>query len=80
MPNDTTSEKQRARRAFLHATGRKAAYVAPIVTVLAASTKAYGSNDFFSFCGDAGSPCVVDADCCAGLECFEMGPTAECKM
>ena len=72
MANDTTSEKQKARRAFLHATGRKAAYVAPIVTVLAAGTKAYGSNVYFSFCGDVGSPCVMDSDCCTGLDCTMM--------
>ena len=72
MPDETTSEKQRARRAFLHATGRKAVYVAPIVTVLAAGTKAYGSNPFFSFCADVGSPCTTDSDCCTGLQCQAM--------
>ncbi len=79
MPDDMTSEKQRARRAFLHAAGRKAVYVAPIVTVLAAGTKAYGSNAFFSFCGDAGSPCVIDADCCTMHVCFDMGGMLECR-
>ena len=71
-PNDTTSEKQSARRAFLNAAGRKAAYVAPIVTVLAASNKAFGSNVFFTFCGEVGSPCDMDSDCCAGLVCAPM--------
>jgi formiminotetrahydrofolate cyclodeaminase len=81
MPNDTTSEDQNARRAFLQAAGRKAAYVAPIVTVLAASNKAFGSNAFFSFCGDQGSPCVTDADCCTGLTCQESGQSGvfKCK-
>ena len=73
MKSKRTSENQRARRAFLHAAGRKAAYMAPIVTVLAASRKAFGSNDFFSFCGDFVSPCVTDADCCSGLNCQEIG-------
>lgn len=72
MPDETTSEKQRARRAFLHATGRKAVYVAPIVTVLAAGTKAYGTNAFFSFCGEVGSPCFTDVDCCTELVCVSM--------
>ena len=73
MKSERTSENQRARRAFLQAAGRKAAYVAPIVTVLAASKKAFGSNAFFSFCVDEGSPCVTDADCCTGLTCQEAG-------
>ena len=77
MPNDMTSEKQKARRAFLHATGRKAVYVAPIVTVLAASNKAFGGSEFFSFCGDVGSPCVDDGDCCTGLVCG--GGMMECE-
>ena len=72
MPNDTTSEKQRARRAFLHTTGRNAAYAVPIVTVLAASNKAFGSNPFFTFCADEGSPCVNQSDCCAGFDCQAM--------
>ena len=47
-------------------------YVAPVVVALSAS-RAYGSNAFFSFCGDAGSVCSVDADCCTGLNCQEFG-------
>jgi len=68
MPNDTTSEDQRARRAFLQAAGRKAVYMAPIVTVLAASNKAFGASGF-SFCADQNSPCTTDADCCTGFTC-----------
>ena len=80
MPNDTTSEDQKARRAFLQVAGRKAVYVTPIVTVLTASNKAFGSNAFFSFCGEAGSPCQTNADCCTGLVCnaIPMSNDKEC--
>ncbi len=56
------------RRAFLGAAARKAIYVAPVVFALSA-TKAYGSNVFFSFCVDEGSPCLETPDCCPGLMC-----------
>ena len=60
------------RRAFLGAAARRVLYVAPVVVALSTS-RAYGSNPFFSFCGDDGSPCTVDADCCTGLNCQQFG-------
>lgn len=60
-----------SRRAFLKKSGRRAMYVAPIVLSLSASVKAAVSG-FDSTCGDAGSPCDVDGDCCGVLTCTGM--------
>lgn len=60
------------RREFLGNVGKKAAYIAPIVMTLTASQARAGSAaDFDSTCGDDGSPCTVDEDCCA-LNCVGM--------
>ena len=61
------------RRSFLKAVGKKAAYITPIVMTMSAKTALAGaSKPFDSTCGDTGSPCVVDGDCCAGLTCTGM--------
>ena len=60
------------RRVFLGAAARKVLYVAPVVVAISAS-RAFGSNPFFSFCGDVGSPCTTDADCCTGTVCQLFG-------
>ncbi len=52
------------RRVFIGSVVRKAAYVAPAVLALKAAQTAYAGP---SGCGQAGSPCNVDGDCCTGM-------------
>jgi hypothetical protein len=60
-----------SRREMLRMGGKKALYLTPVVMTLAASHAHAGSNDpFLSWCGNAGSPCVVQEDCCPGLQCI----------
>ena len=54
------------RRVFLGRVAKKAAYVAPAVMVLKAARTAHAG---ISGCGENGSPCVDDGDCCAGFTC-----------
>ena len=70
------------RRAFLGRVAKKAAYVAPAVLALNAARTAHAG---VSGCGETGSPCTTDADCCAGFNCETMGapctsePDCECE-
>ncbi len=54
------------RRVFLGQVAKKAAYVAPAVLALKAARTATAGP---SGCGQTGSPCTTDADCCAGFTC-----------
>jgi len=61
------------RRACLAETGRKVAYVTPVIMTLAASRAlAAGSNPSAdpSVCQEAGEPCSGDSDCCSGVCSF----------
>lgn len=49
------------RRGFLVGAARRAAYVAPAVLAISAARRAGAGGPS---CGDAGSPCAVDGDCC----------------
>ena len=52
------------RRVFIGSVARKAAYVAPAVLALKAAQTTYAGT---SGCGQAGSPCATDVDCCTGM-------------
>ncbi len=54
------------RRVFLGRMAKKAAYVAPAVLALKAAQTAHAG---ISGCGETGSPCTTDADCCGGFTC-----------
>lgn len=54
------------RRAFIGKVATRAAYVAPAVLTLQAARKTYAGP---SGCGQTGSPCTNDPDCCAGWSC-----------
>ena len=54
------------RRVFLGRVAKKAAYIAPAVMVLKAATTAHAG---ISMCGESGSPCATDGDCCGGFTC-----------
>ncbi len=51
------------RRVFIGRVARKAAYVAPAVLALKAAQTTYAGP---SGCGQTGSPCATDLDCCTG--------------
>ncbi len=70
----TESPKQgdTSRRDFLRKSGRRAMYVTPAVLSLSASLKAAALSGYDSTCGEAGSPCTVDADCCDALTCMSL--------
>ncbi len=55
------------RRSFLRGVGKKAVYMAPVFLALSASDAHAASGEFDSTCGDEGSPCTVDADCCSNM-------------
>lgn len=70
------------RRVFIGRVAKKAAYVAPAVLALKAAQTAHAG---VSACGQAGSPCLVDGDCCGGFFCLQMNgmpcggqPTCTC--
>ena len=56
------------RRVFIGRMAKKAAYVAPAVLALKAASTA---NAGLSACGETGSPCTSDADCCGGFFCLD---------
>ena len=56
------------RRVFLGRLAKKAAYVAPAVLALKAAQTAHAG---ISGCGQTGSPCGTDADCCGGFLCLK---------
>ena len=71
------------RRVFLGRVAKKAAYVAPAVMTLKAATTAYAGP---SACGQTGSPCATDLDCCVGFLCTQPNsmpcagePSCTCK-
>ncbi len=72
MEHDNQREEPRHfhRRVFLGRVAKKAVYVAPAVMVLKAATKAHAG---ISMCGETGSLCMTDADCCPGFLCEAMG-------
>ncbi len=57
------------RRVFLGRVAKKAAYVAPAVLALKAARTASAGP---SACGETGSPCATDLDCCGGFTCLQM--------
>ena len=70
------------RRVFLGRVAKKAAYVAPAVLALKAAQTAHAG---ISGCGQTGSPCATDVDCCGGFTCQNMagmpcggGPQCTC--
>ena len=54
------------RRVFIGRATKKAAYVVPAVLALKAAQKSYAGP---SGCGQTGSPCATDGDCCGGWTC-----------
>ncbi len=72
MESDNQREEPRPirRRVFLGRVAKKAVYVAPAVMVLKAATKAHAG---ISMCGQTGSLCMTDADCCPGFNCEQQG-------
>ena len=55
------------RRVFIGRVARKAAYVAPAALALKAAQTTYAGP---SGCGETGSPCNTDLDCCGGFSCL----------
>ena len=72
MKPDTNESQQGPlkRRVFVGRVIRKAAYVAPAVLALKAAQSSYAGP---SGCGQTGSPCNTDLDCCGGFTCQNMG-------
>ena len=68
MESDNQRDEPRAIRwhVFLGRVAKKAAYVAPAVLALKAVQTAHAG---ISGCGENGSNCASDADCCAGFTC-----------
>jgi len=56
------------RRVFIGRVVRKTAYVAPAVLALKAAQTSYAGP---SGCGQTGSPCNTDLDCCGGFSCLK---------
>ena len=54
------------RRGFLGKGARKIAYAAPVIVALSAS-HVHAGSEFDSTCGEAGSPCTIDGDCCTSM-------------
>ena len=72
MESDNQREEPRPirRRVFLGRVAKKAAYIAPAVMVLGPARPVHAG---ISGCGQTGSLCNTDADCCAGFFCEQMG-------
>ena len=68
MKPDTNEDQQGhlKRRVFVGRAIRRAAYVAPAVLALKAAQLSYAGP---SGCGQTGSPCATDLDCCGGFTC-----------
>ena len=71
-----SANRRTSRRTFLRGAARKAVYMTPVVLTLAASQAKAASLEFDSTCGDGGSPCTVDGDCCG----IRTGETMVCGM
>ena len=56
------------RRVFIGRVLKKAAYVAPAVLALKAAQNSYAG---VSGCGQTGSPCDTDLNCCGGFFCLQ---------
>ncbi|NNF44141.1 MAG: hypothetical protein HKN62_14070 [Phycisphaerales bacterium] len=54
-----------SRRGFLGTAAGRAAYLAPAVLALTSRDAVAG----VSGCGQTGSPCATDLDCCVGWNC-----------
>ncbi len=69
MKPDTNGNQQGSirRRVFIGRVARKAAYVAPAALALKAAQTTYAGP---SGCGETGSPCNTDLDCCGGFSCL----------
>ena len=73
MKSDTNGGRQGSirRRVFMGRVVTKAAYIAPAVLALKAAQTTYAGP---SGCGQTGSPCATDLDCCGGFTCkFMLG-------
>jgi hypothetical protein len=69
MKSDThRGERRIQRRVFIGRVARKAAYVAPAALALKAAQTTYAGP---SGCGQTGSPCATDVDCCGGFFCLQ---------
>ena len=69
MRSDTNGDQKGPikRRVFIGRVARKTAYVAPAVLALKAAQTTYAGP---SGCGQTGSPCNTDLDCCGGFSCL----------
>jgi hypothetical protein len=56
------------RRVFIGTVAKRAAYIAPAVLALKAAQTTYAGP---SACGQTGSPCNTDVDCCGGFFCLQ---------
>ena len=78
MKSDTNGGRKGPikRRVFFGKVARKAAYVAPAALALKAAQRTYAGA---SGCGEGGSPCNVNGDCCGSWDCrrpLNAGPCA----
>ncbi len=71
MESGNQREKPRPirRRVFIGRVAKKAAYLAPAVLALKAARTATAGP---SACGQTGSPCATNPDCCGGFVCQQM--------
>lgn len=69
MTENESGSRHLKRRVFLGRMAIKAAYIAPAVLALKAARTTYAGP---SGCGQSGSPCAADGDCCAGFFCVKM--------
>ncbi len=63
------------RRVFIGRVAKKAAYLAPAVLALKAARTATAGP---SACGQTGSPCATDLDCCGGFTCVDASTMMPC--
>ncbi len=70
MQHDKSAGRQGPvkRRVFIGRVATKAAYVTPAILALKAAQTTYGAGP--SGCGQTGSPCNTDLDCCGGFSCL----------
>ena len=70
MQHDKSAGRQGPikRRMFIGRVATKTAYVAPAILALKAAQTTYAAGP--SGCGQTGSPCLNDPDCCVGWLCL----------